>query len=409
MTRILIVVLVTIAAAGCNPVLGTLHDSVTAEESAPAGGDGAAPGDGNTPGDGESPAEPVGPFTVTYHPNGADTGSVPVDTEEYERDEGAAVLGAGSLADENYTFESWNTAADGSGTRYAAGSTITVTGDVDLYARWLPFSGNPAVDGWNHVGHSMEQGLYAKGSGNYGYDIYTYRGTVGGASDLAPEVFRLRQHEDQSGYYGSFYRNWDPFTQDLWETGDSIVGIGGVFRTENDPTALGWPDGTTWSASLPENENPAYQRYRLAVKLAPSDHFTASTTPPPNSNGNSSFADHDVYVRGSEWRPVSDWIAYSGDMMGVQDGSSDTTQVVAIPYGATYEGDRNAFRFIWTYDQNNRRPASWQILINETLYAEWVAANQSYGTGWTIESAIASVQFSNNAYTDARLGPEVFE
>jgi hypothetical protein len=346
-------------------------------------------------------------LSVTYHGNGADSGSAPIDINEYEPGDNATVLGAGTLADTHYAFESWNTSADGSGTRYAAGSEISVTGDVDLYARWLPFSGNPVVDGWVHAGHSMEQGLYAKGSGNYGYDIYTYRGTVGSAADLGPEVFRHRHHEDNPGYYSDFYEGWDPFTQDLWETGDSIVGIGGVFRTESDPTALGWPAGTIWSSSLPTNGS--LQAYRLAVKLSPSDHFAASTSPPPNSNGNSSLADHDVYVHGSEWTPVTDWIAYSGDMMGVQDGSSNTTQVVAIPYGATYEGDRNAFRFLWTYDEVNRRPASWQIIINETLYAEWVAANQAYGAGWSIESAITSVQFSNNAYTDARLGPEVFE
>ncbi len=35
-----------------------------------------------------------------------------------------------------YTFTAWNTAADGSGTAYANGAPITITGNVTLYAQW---------------------------------------------------------------------------------------------------------------------------------------------------------------------------------------------------------------------------------------------------------------------------------
>ena len=37
---------------------------------------------------------------------------------------------------ENYTFDGWNTAADGSGTPYADGDNITLTADTTLYAQW---------------------------------------------------------------------------------------------------------------------------------------------------------------------------------------------------------------------------------------------------------------------------------
>lgn len=38
-----------------------------------------------------------------------------------------------------YTFEGWNTQADGKGTTYSAGSTIpSVSGDITLYAQWTP-------------------------------------------------------------------------------------------------------------------------------------------------------------------------------------------------------------------------------------------------------------------------------
>ena len=37
---------------------------------------------------------------------------------------------------ENYTFLCWNTQADGSGTSYADGSSLTVEGNITLYAQW---------------------------------------------------------------------------------------------------------------------------------------------------------------------------------------------------------------------------------------------------------------------------------
>lgn len=39
---------------------------------------------------------------------------------------------------EGYIFTGWNTAADGSGDGYSADDTITITGDVTLYAQWTP-------------------------------------------------------------------------------------------------------------------------------------------------------------------------------------------------------------------------------------------------------------------------------
>ena len=45
-----------------------------------------------------------------------------------------AVAGGPTLA--GYTFAGWNTSADGTGTSYAAGDSLTLTGDLTLYAQW---------------------------------------------------------------------------------------------------------------------------------------------------------------------------------------------------------------------------------------------------------------------------------
>jgi len=46
---------------------------------------------------------------------------------------------------ENYTFDGWNTAADGSGTSYADGASITLTADTTLYAQWRCSHANTEV------------------------------------------------------------------------------------------------------------------------------------------------------------------------------------------------------------------------------------------------------------------------
>ena len=76
-------------------------------------------------------------YTVTYHGNGNTSGVAPTDANLYEQGATVAVLNQGSLVKSGYVFVGWNTAADGSGTSQAAGSTFNMgTANVTLYAQW---------------------------------------------------------------------------------------------------------------------------------------------------------------------------------------------------------------------------------------------------------------------------------
>ncbi|RKP51415.1 hypothetical protein D7Z26_16615 [Cohnella endophytica] len=76
-------------------------------------------------------------YLVTYNGNGA-SGNAPADSSPYAQGDTVTVYGnIGTLAKTGYTFNGWNTAANGSGTSYAAGSTFTMsTSNVTLYAMW---------------------------------------------------------------------------------------------------------------------------------------------------------------------------------------------------------------------------------------------------------------------------------
>lgn len=91
-------------------------------------------------------------YTITYRENFPTTGSAPAPTSG----RGALVTAGntGNLIKNGFTFGGWNTAADGTGTNYAVGSSITPTQDTNLYAKWvaLPtysvtFNANGATSG----------------------------------------------------------------------------------------------------------------------------------------------------------------------------------------------------------------------------------------------------------------------
>lgn len=85
--------------------------------------------------------ESAGPstYTVSYYGNGSESGTVPTDSNQYTSGQEVTVLGnTGSLAKTGHSFAGWNTAADGSGTSRAAGSTFEISDNVNLYAVWSP-------------------------------------------------------------------------------------------------------------------------------------------------------------------------------------------------------------------------------------------------------------------------------
>ncbi|MFC3800875.1 InlB B-repeat-containing protein [Cohnella sp. GCM10012308] len=117
-------------------------------------------------------------YTVTYSGNGSTGGTIPTDSGSYENGQSVTVLGnTGSLVRSGYTFAGWNTAANGSGTARAAGSTFSMgTANVTLYAQWTL---NPTYT-VTYVGNGSTGGAVPTDSGAYenGQSV-TVRGNTG--------------------------------------------------------------------------------------------------------------------------------------------------------------------------------------------------------------------------------------
>ena len=76
-------------------------------------------------------------YSVTYDPNGATSGTAPVDSNSYTAGSEFTVLGnTGNLAKTGYTFGGWNTKADGTGYARTIGSKYTINGNTTIYAKW---------------------------------------------------------------------------------------------------------------------------------------------------------------------------------------------------------------------------------------------------------------------------------
>lgn len=77
-------------------------------------------------------------YTVKYDGNGATGGQAPVNSQTYENGHSVTVAdNTGNLVRTGFTFNGWNTKADGSGINYVANNKFTINAsNVTLYALW---------------------------------------------------------------------------------------------------------------------------------------------------------------------------------------------------------------------------------------------------------------------------------
>lgn len=77
----------------------------------------------------------VAQYRITYNANGG-TGSYTGSDVTAGGTDTVCTLSATGITRSGYTFTAWNTAANGSGTAYDAGYTVTLNSDITLYAQW---------------------------------------------------------------------------------------------------------------------------------------------------------------------------------------------------------------------------------------------------------------------------------
>lgn len=92
-------------------------------------------------------------YTITFNPNGG-TGTMSPQTVT----DGETVnLHANTFTRNGYYFGCWNTKANGSGTSYWAGSSVTLHNNLTLYAQWVSIGS--VVNGHEYVDLGLPSGL----------------------------------------------------------------------------------------------------------------------------------------------------------------------------------------------------------------------------------------------------------
>jgi uncharacterized repeat protein (TIGR02543 family) len=88
-------------------------------------------------------------YSVTYNGNSNTGGIAPTDPGAYVKGALATVASTGTLTKTGYTFDGWNTTADGSGTSFIAGTgSFVINSNITLFAKWkiktytLSYNGN---------------------------------------------------------------------------------------------------------------------------------------------------------------------------------------------------------------------------------------------------------------------------
>lgn len=99
----------------------------------------------------EPPTPPTPTYTLSYDENG---GTGTMDSQSAESGQSVTVLANAFTAPTGYTFQEWNTNGKGSGTKYAAGQSVTLTEDLTLYAVWSPLSYTITLDAAGGTGGS---------------------------------------------------------------------------------------------------------------------------------------------------------------------------------------------------------------------------------------------------------------
>jgi uncharacterized repeat protein (TIGR02543 family) len=150
----------------------------------------------------------INTYTVTYDANGATSGSVPVDgNNPYDYNSTVTVLGnSGNLTQTGYTFNNWNTAANGSGTSYAPGDTFSITADTTLYAQWtintytVTYDANGATSGSVPV------------DGNSPYDYNSTVTVLGNSGNLTQTGYTFNNWNTAANGSGTSYAPEDTFS-----------------------------------------------------------------------------------------------------------------------------------------------------------------------------------------------------
>ena len=301
-------------------------------------------------------------FAVTYDPNGATSGTVPTDNNDYSSGDPVTVLGnTGSLVKTGYSFNGWNTEPNGSGSHYNAGGTFNISANTTLYAEW---SVNQYTLTYNANGGSGS--LPSGGTYDYGTKV-----DVASGNELSN----------------------DPLVFGGWNTandgsGEKYVAGSKITISENTTLYATWKEAGQSFARI-EDVNDLYVGQEIAILTKNTgDTYALSTTQNSNNRASTSVTVNNDYT-----------FDLTDDVQIITLGKSNNHWTFAVDGGYLYAASSGS-NYLRTQAENDAN-GEWEITITDgvaSITAQGANTRNQLKNNTTIFSCYSSGQTDVSIY-----------
>ncbi len=284
-------------------------------------------------------------YSVVFDENGSADGNMSeLDGCKYDA---SYTLAANNFKKTGYTFDGWNTEADGSGNAYADKATVknlsaTDGTEIVLYAQWSPIAYSIAYDGNGATGGSMSvqsgckydtgYALAAVGYKKTGYLFTGWNTQADGSGETYADKKIVKNLAESDGAEIIFYAQWIPVTY--------TIAFDGNGATDGEMNSLA-PCKYATSYLLPEN---AYERtgYRFGGWNTKADG-TGISYSDGTSVKNLSETDATTATLYAQWIPITYTIIFDGNSAE----SGTLADMTSCEYDAAYALPLNVYTKKW--------------------------------------------------------------
>lgn len=331
-------------------------------------------------------------YSVTYNANGGS--GAPSATKGV----GSTTLSSSTPTRSGYTFAGWNTKADGTGTSYATGATLTLTSNLTLYAKWQQSTFTIkyyANGGSGTMSNTTGNGSVTLRSNTFTRTGYNFIGwaTSSGSTTV---VYTNGQTITLSANL-NLYAVWQLATYTIAYNANGGSGA---------PASQTKTYGVTLvlSSTKPSRADSSPGSYTVTLKA----NYTGGTDPTALTATRTTkytFSKWNTASNGSgtDYAPGANYTANAAATLYAQWTSNTTTAAVTLPTLT-----RSQYTFLgWATSAsattaNYSGGASYTPVANVTLYAVWRAnastVNASNGTVGTAMNITISQQGSSYSY-----------
>lgn len=169
-------------------------------------------------------------------------------------DSSGTAINANEFTYTGYEFSGWNTEADGSGTSYDDGATISdLTSDITLYAQWTANQYTVTCEDWLVDADNNRKVLLGSQTAEYNYGSTAYGSDWGGATAIRTYYYGRYQYESCTS--ATVETSGTTVYRYFWAWTDiNIYNAEGIQDGETATFSLSTDDGVTWKTGLQNEE-----------------------------------------------------------------------------------------------------------------------------------------------------------